>query len=105
MKSQEKDIKSHLQPLFPLRIPLSAGKASLLRLWSFGWFCKTERHVREQVLLKVPHAPFSTIQPRDQEKPIVRTSRKEKCDNYQSSVHFISSFPGLTAKSCIFGVH
>ena len=57
MKSQEKGIQSHLQPLFPLRIPWFAGKASLLRPWSFGWVCKAERYG------KGTNAPNSAARP------------------------------------------
>lgn len=111
MKSQKKDIQSHLQPLFPLRIPWFAGNGSLLRPWSFGWFCKTERYSKRT------NTPNSSLRPLFHH-PTLRP-RKAYCKNLKERemwlwseqcslyfrVHFICSFPGLTAKSsCMFGV-
>ena len=104
MKSQEKDIQSHLQPLFPLRIPWFAGKASLLRPWSFGWFCKTKRYGKRTNAPKSSSCPLfhhPTLRPR---KTYCKNLKEIKMWLLSEQCYFISSFPGLTAKSsCTFG--
>ena len=53
---------------------------------------------------KVPHPHLPAIETLHQEIASVIFRKKKKSDYYQSSVHFISSFPGLTTKSsCTFG--
>lgn len=56
MKSQKKDIQSHLQPLFP-KNPLICWKWQLAQTVSFGWFCKTERYSKRT------NAPNSSLRP------------------------------------------
>lgn len=110
MKSQKKDIWNLISSHFSSKNPLICWKWQLCSdRGVLAGFVKQRDTVREQMLLTVPC--FFTSNPWDQEKPIVRTSRKremwlwsEQCSLY-FRVHFICSFPGLTDKSsCMFGV-